>query len=87
MFYQKKNLLEKAVALKRFKYSPLGKELKAETDIAKKKQFQKLDDTFEFDKLITKNPQHLKTIVNQIQYMTLIIVFTNTDKYKTIIKL
>ena len=30
-----KDLLEKASALKRFDYSPLGKELKAPTDIAK----------------------------------------------------
>ena len=30
-----KDLLEKASALKRFDYSPLGKELKAQTDIAK----------------------------------------------------
>ena len=37
-----KDLLEKAVGLKRFKYSPLGKELKAETDIAKKKTVSKI---------------------------------------------
>ena len=48
-----KDLLEKAAALKRFEYSPLGKELKAQTDIAKK-QYQKLDDTCEFDKIIKK---------------------------------
>ena len=36
MFYQKKTLLEKAVTMKRFEYSPLGKELKTQTDIAKK---------------------------------------------------
>ena len=36
MFYQKKDLLEKAAAIKRFEYSPLGKEFKAQTDIAKK---------------------------------------------------
>ena len=35
-------MLEKAAALKRFEYLPLGKELKAQTDIAKK-QHQKLD--------------------------------------------
>ena len=39
--------------MKRFEYSPLGKELKAQTDIAKK-QYQQLDDTFEFDKIIKK---------------------------------
>ena len=31
-----KDLLEKAATLKRFKYSPLGEELKAQTAIAKK---------------------------------------------------
>ena len=31
-----KDLLEKADTMKRFEYSPLGKELKAQTDIAKK---------------------------------------------------
>ena len=36
MFYQKKTLLEKAVTMKRFEYSPLGNELKTQTDIAKK---------------------------------------------------
>ena len=30
-----KDLLEKAVTMKRFEYSQLGKELKAQTDIAK----------------------------------------------------
>ena len=39
---REKGLLEKAAALKRFEYLPLGKELKAQTDIAKK-QHQKLD--------------------------------------------
>ena len=39
--------------MKRFKYAPLGKELKAQTDIAKKRN-QKLEDTFEFDKIIKK---------------------------------
>ena len=36
MFYQKKTLLEKAVTMKRFEYSPLGNKLKTQTDIAKK---------------------------------------------------
>ena len=35
MFYWKKDLSEKAATIKRFEYSPLGKELKAQTDIAK----------------------------------------------------
>ena len=35
----KKDFLEKAAATKRFEYSPLSKELKAQTDISKK-QYQ-----------------------------------------------
>ena len=41
-----KDLLEKAVTLKIFEYSPLGKELKAQTSAAEK-QYQKLDTVFE----------------------------------------
>ena len=40
-----RELLEKAATMKRFEYSPLGKELKAQTDIAKK-QYQGLDKAF-----------------------------------------
>ena len=54
-----KDLVEKAATMKRFKYSPLGKELKAQTDIAKT-LYQKLDDTFEFDKIIKKEKPTLK---------------------------
>ena len=43
----KKDLLEKVVTMKRFEYSPFGKELKAQTDIAKK-QYQKLGNAYEF---------------------------------------
>ena len=46
-----KELLEKATRIKRFEYSPLRKELETQTDIAKK-QYQKLDNTYEFDKII-----------------------------------
>ena len=45
--------LGEAIAIKRFEYSPLGKDLKAHTDIAKR-QYQKLDDTYVFDKIIKK---------------------------------
>ena len=55
------NLLKKAAAIKRFEYSPLGKELKAQTDIPKK-HHQKLDNTFEFNKIIKKENQHLKLV-------------------------
>ena len=40
-----KGLLEKAVALKRFEYLPLGKELKAQTSDAEK-QYEKLEEDF-----------------------------------------
>ena len=46
-----KELLKKAAGIKRFECSPLGKELKAQIDITKK-QYQKLDNTFEFEKII-----------------------------------
>ena len=45
----KKELLEKAPALKRFKYSPLGKDLKKQTSFAEK-QYQKLGNSFESNK-------------------------------------
>ena len=54
-------MLEKAATIKRFEYLPLGKELKAQTDIAKK-QYQKLDKIYEFDE---KKNQQLKSIINQ----------------------
>ena len=37
--------------MKRFEYSPKGKYLKAQTD-TRKKQYQTLSDTSEFDKII-----------------------------------
>ena len=39
--------------MKRFEYSPLGRKLKAQSDI-EKEQYQKLDDTYKFNKIITK---------------------------------
>ena len=47
-------MLEKAAPIKRFEYSPLGKELKALADIAKK-QDQGLDKIYEFDETVDKN--------------------------------
>ena len=44
-----KCLLEKAAALKRYEYSPLGKEIKAQTGAAEK-QYQKLGKVFESNK-------------------------------------
>ena len=62
MFYQKQDFLEKAVTLKTFEYSPLVKELKAQTDNANK-QYQGLNKFFESDQ---KEEPTLKTVVNQI---------------------
>ena len=45
----KKELLEKAAALKRFEYSPLGKDLKKQTSVAEK-LYQKLGNSFESNK-------------------------------------
>ena len=42
--------------MKRFEYSPLGKKLKAQTDIAKKK-YQKVDETHKFYEAINKNDE------------------------------
>ena len=63
--------MEKPATIRRFEYFPLGNELKEQTDIAKK-QYQKLDDTFKFDKTIK-----IEKLVNQILYITVNIVFTN----------
>ena len=65
MFYQKETCWKKAAGIKRFECLPLGKELKAQTDITKK-QYQKLDHTFEFEKIIKIKNKHLKNITDQI---------------------
>ena len=44
-----KDWLEKATALKRFEYSPLGKELKKQTSVAEK-QYQDFDKVLNYDK-------------------------------------
>ena len=48
-----KDLLEKAATIKKSEYYLLGKELKAETDIAKK-QYQGLDQIYEFVEAINR---------------------------------
>ena len=63
MFYQKKNLLEKAATMKRFEYSSLGKKSKAQTDIPKK-QYQKLNSIYECDKIIKKERPAFKNYNN-----------------------
>ena len=55
----KKYLLLKAATLKRFQHLPLGKKSRAQTDTAKK-QYQKLGDTYELDKIIKKENPKLK---------------------------
>ena len=63
-----KDLLEKAATMKRFKYSLFGKELKAQTDIAKK-QYRKFDHDFEFDKTIkNKKPTFKKCNRSNLMY-------------------
>ena len=57
---------KKTAVLKRFKYFRLGKELKAQTDIAKK-QYQKLDNT---DKTIIKESTLKKYIKSDLIYDT-----------------
>ena len=55
----KKDLLKKAPKIKRFEYRSLGRELKLQIDIAKK-QYQKLFDTFKFDKIFKKEKPTIK---------------------------
>ena len=47
------DFLEKVAIIKIFEYSPLGSQLKMQTDIAKK--YQRLDKVYEFDETINKN--------------------------------
>ena len=54
-----KELLERAATMKRFEYLPSGKELKAQTDITKK-QYQKLDNIFGFEKIVKKERAKLE---------------------------
>ena len=60
-------MLEKAATIKRFEYSPFGKESKAQTEISKK-QYQILQKNFEYNEKIKKKKKTamLKSIVNQI---------------------
>ena len=53
---------EKATTMKRFEHSPLGKDLKAQTDNAKK-QYQKSDDTCEYDKIIKKEKPTMENYI------------------------
>ena len=57
---------KKIAVLKRFEYFPIGKELKAQSDITKK-QYQKLDNT---DKTIIKESTLKKYIKSDLIYDT-----------------
>ena len=49
-------LLQKAATIKRFEYSPLGSQLKIQTDIVKKKkQYETLDKVYKFNEKKIKN--------------------------------
>ena len=58
-----KDLLEKAAAIKRFEYSPFAKELKKQTRVAKK-QYQKLDQTFESNKTLEEKTKNKRSRAN-----------------------
>ena len=54
-----KDLLEKAAAMKIFEYLLSGQELKKQTSVAEK-QYKKLGNTFELDKITKKEKPPLK---------------------------
>ena len=54
------DLLEKAATRQTFEYSLLDKELKAQIDI-EKKQYQKLDNPYEFNEIIKKEKPTLES--------------------------
>ena len=64
-----KDLLEKDAALKRFEYSPLGKELKTQTSVAEK-QYQKFNNTFESNKKEELKRSHAKSNLVYNKYFT-----------------
>ena len=69
-------LLEKAATMKRFEYSPLEKELKTQTYIAKK-QYQELDKSYEFGEKINKIDKKLPLTKYSKSDLIYNIVFTN----------
>ena len=73
-------MLQKAGTIKRFEYSPLGSQLKIQTDIVKKKkQYERLDKVYKFNETIIKNDR--KPTVRKYNKSNLIhnsnMVFTN----------
>ena len=71
-----KDLLEKSAIIKIFKYSPSGKELKAQSDIAKK-QYQKLFNTFDFDEMIKQEKTKPGNCSKSYLHITVTTGFTN----------
>ena len=79
-----KDLLERAAALKRFQYSPLGKELKKQTSVAEK-QYQNFDKIFKSDE--TEQPVTIKKEITDESSLFYnnkysFIEFKNVGKYK-----
>ena len=72
-----KDLLEKTAELKRFEYSLLGKQLKAQTETLSKKNYHRLANIDEFDKTIKKEKPTLKKY-----NMSCLIYITNNSFYK-----
>ena len=66
-FLPEKDLLEKAATMKEFEYSPFGKELKKQTSVTEK-QYKKLDNTFEFDKIIKKKNYSKSNLIYDSNY-------------------
>ena len=64
-------MLEKAAAMKRFQYSPLGKEVKKQTSVAEK-QYQEIDKIFNHDEkeetITIKKEEPLKTDESSLVY-------------------
>ena len=64
-------MLEKATSIKRFEYTPLGKELKKQTSVAEN-QYQKFESN--------KNEEKAK----KIKSIIIILLFVNTAKLKNL---
>ena len=64
-------MLEKAAAMKRFQYSPLGKEVKKQNSVAEK-QYQEIDKIFNHDEkeepITIKKEEPLKTDESSLVY-------------------
>ena len=63
--FTRKRLGKKAAAIKRFEYSPLGKELKKQTNVAEK-QYQKFDEVFESNKKKEGKTKAKKVVLSHI---------------------